>query len=91
MSHRNKFEGMRFSHLTVLRYGGDSCWICRCDCGVEKMVRGSALWRGHTKSCGCKAAELRIAAAVARKLEKNADPKPVKKILVPTKFEPDYS
>lgn len=28
-------------------------WICRCDCGVEKVVLGVHLKRGGSKSCGC--------------------------------------
>lgn len=30
----------------------------RCDCGVEKLVRGTDLWEGSTKSCGCYAREV---------------------------------
>lgn len=28
-------------------------WKVRCSCGTEKVVRGSALRSGNTKSCGC--------------------------------------
>jgi len=28
-------------------------WICRCDCGTEKVVKGGSLVQGETKSCGC--------------------------------------
>ena len=28
-------------------------WLCRCDCGGESVVRGTALRRGSTTSCGC--------------------------------------
>ena len=28
-------------------------WLCRCTCGREKVVDGSSLRRGITKSCGC--------------------------------------
>lgn len=28
-------------------------WNCRCDCGVEKVVRGTELVRGGSLSCGC--------------------------------------
>jgi hypothetical protein len=30
-----------------------SWWICKCDCGNEKIVRSTELLRGDTKSCGC--------------------------------------
>jgi hypothetical protein len=28
-------------------------WLCRCDCGVEKRVRGVNLRSGGSQSCGC--------------------------------------
>lgn len=28
-------------------------WLCLCDCGTEKYVRGTDLRFGYTKSCGC--------------------------------------
>lgn len=28
-------------------------WICKCDCGKWKEVRGSALTTGQVQSCGC--------------------------------------
>jgi hypothetical protein len=49
--------GQRFGRLTVLSHAGvlsnrEHAWLCRCDCGREKVVRGGAL-RGKTQSCGC--------------------------------------
>lgn len=49
--------GKRFGSLLVIeRRGSDekgqSLWLCRCDCGTEKIVRGHDL-KGGTKSCGC--------------------------------------
>ena len=35
------------SGIHVARY------LIRCDCGTEKVVRGSCLRSGHTTSCGC--------------------------------------
>jgi hypothetical protein len=29
-------------------------WLCRCDCGNEKIVRSRELIANETKSCGCK-------------------------------------
>ena len=29
------------------------CFLCKCECGVEKLVRGDYLIRGTSKSCGC--------------------------------------
>lgn|SRR5574341_2046669 len=49
--------GQKFGKLLVLRKGvprsNDTCFICICDCGNEKEIRGYLLRNGHTKSCGC--------------------------------------
>lgn len=50
--------GQRFGRLVVVKRvvndaQGNSQWECRCDCETVKVVRGSALRRGYTKSCGC--------------------------------------
>lgn len=29
------------------------CWLCRCDCGTERVVRGASLTNGASASCGC--------------------------------------
>lgn len=29
------------------------CYLCKCECGKEKLVRGDYLLRGTSKSCGC--------------------------------------
>lgn len=31
----------------------DTYWVCRCDCGVEKEVKGNSLRSGVSSSCGC--------------------------------------
>lgn len=48
----------RFGKLTVIKrvennYEGRSMWLCKCDCGNEKVIRGDCLVKGQTKSCGC--------------------------------------
>ena len=50
--------GRRFTRLLVIARGGsdEQCvptWLCRCDCGAEKVIRGGTLRSGMTKSCGC--------------------------------------
>ncbi len=50
--------GQRFNRWTVLsRAGsipqGEALWLCRCGCGTERVIRGSALRDGYSKSCGC--------------------------------------
>lgn len=54
--------GQKFGRLTVIRRSGtihgQASWLCKCECGNEKIVRGYCLRNSETKSCGCLAAEL---------------------------------
>jgi len=50
--------GQRFGRLTVITKNhkdkwGQWCWLCKCDCGNEVIVRGQSLKSGGTQSCGC--------------------------------------
>lgn len=50
--------GQRFGRLTVIRQDGNSKngsaqWLCICDCGNVKTIRGCNLRFGQTQSCGC--------------------------------------
>lgn len=50
--------GKRFGRLTVIRRApnnkdGRAMWLCRCDCGNERIIMGKCLRNGHTQSCGC--------------------------------------
>jgi uncharacterized protein YerC len=51
--------GRRIGRLRVISRApetderGQAKWNCRCECGVETIVRGLKLRQGHTKSCGC--------------------------------------
>lgn len=50
--------GQTFSRLKVIqRHGTNSdmkaTWLCRCDCGTEKVISGKELRSGKIKSCGC--------------------------------------
>lgn len=50
--------GQRFGRLEVLYRNGSNkynqaVWHCRCDCGNEKDIVGSALRNGRIISCGC--------------------------------------
>ena len=49
--------GQRFGRLVVMNEAGKRnnfvAWKCRCDCGNEKVITGSSLRNGSTKSCGC--------------------------------------
>jgi hypothetical protein len=49
--------GQKFGRLTVIRRADskskDPRWLCKCECGAEKIVRSSCLRYGEAKSCGC--------------------------------------
>ena len=54
--------GQRFGRLTVIKRADDYVlpngtrmvqWLCKCDCGKEKVVIAGNLKSGATKSCGC--------------------------------------
>jgi hypothetical protein len=54
--------GKRFGKLVVIESVGvnshnEHLWKCKCDCGNESIVNAYALVSGHTKSCGCLAAD----------------------------------
>lgn len=58
MSGHKDLIGQKFGRLIVIRHSGinkqgNYQWLCLCDCGNERIVRGGALQNGHTKSCGC--------------------------------------
>ena len=56
--------GRLFTRLLVIgdnpvKQGGRrKYWLCRCDCGVEKLVGKILLLNGRSKSCGCLQKEL---------------------------------
>lgn len=49
--------GQNFGRLYVVKQNGLCCghvtWLCKCLCGKIKIIVGSSLRRGYTKSCGC--------------------------------------
>ena len=49
--------GQKFGRMEVLEKApsknGSVMWVCKCDCGNIKIVRGESLKSGRTKSCGC--------------------------------------
>jgi hypothetical protein len=54
--------GDKFNRLTAMSYHhtGDhnrKYFLFKCDCGNEKILHGSAVTTGNTKSCGCLAKE----------------------------------
>ena len=49
--------GKTYGLLTVVALvkveNGRSYWLCKCECGNTKVIRGTNLQRGCAKSCGC--------------------------------------
>ncbi len=55
--------GRTFGRLTVVQRGendrfGKTRWLCRCECGNEKVINSRTLMSGDTQSCGCLRAEM---------------------------------
>lgn len=55
--------GQRFERLVVISRTTNSRtnmtrWLCKCDCGKEKIVHSAHLKSGASKSCGCLQKEL---------------------------------
>lgn len=50
--------GTKFARYTVIektdqRESGAYLYRCRCECGTEKLITGTALRQGKVQSCGC--------------------------------------
>ena len=49
--------GQRFERLIVIKfhktYKNKAYWLCKCDCGTEKIIQGVVLTQKNTFSCGC--------------------------------------
>jgi hypothetical protein len=56
-------SGQTFGRLAVIErrdnYRGGTSWLCRCECGTEKVTTSVSLRKGRTRSCGCLARETR--------------------------------
>ena len=60
--------GHKVNRLTVIAEDGcyikphsgkkDYKWLCRCECGSIKSIRGNTLRRGNIISCGCRQKEI---------------------------------
>lgn len=61
MSRLVNIAGERYGRLTVVKKvekpkdkkSKEAFWLCKCDCGNDKVVPGYYLRSGTTKSCGC--------------------------------------
>lgn len=45
--------GQKFGRLLVLKYIGNSYWLCKCECGNKKNAKAYDLKIGKVQSCGC--------------------------------------
>ena len=53
-----KYIGKKFEKLTVISLdrkdsNNKKYYLCKCDCGNEKVIRSDSFVTGKTKSCGC--------------------------------------
>lgn len=53
----NDITGRKFGRITALKFIPDeskfSKFLCKCECGAEKIIFAQSLIRGATLSCGC--------------------------------------
>lgn len=69
---RKDVKGRRFGRWLVIEFShvdhrNRAMWECKCDCGKESVVAGSALLAGTSKSCGClKLDNLRISKSLPK-------------------------
>lgn len=57
------YIGQKFGRWTVLARSGKSTsgnalYLCKCDCGKEKVIQINTLTSGQSTSCGCSSAEI---------------------------------
>lgn len=48
-----RFGRWLISHQAGNENRGGTLWLGRCDCGVERIVRGADLRKGKSTNCGC--------------------------------------
>lgn len=60
---RIDITGQHFGNWLVIRHDPDyrqfstAWWLCQCICGKRRLLRGTTLRSGTTRSCGCSRAE----------------------------------
>lgn len=57
MGKQTRYIGEKFGRLTIIdgpiRKNRQTYYLCKCECGNEKEIRGSHLSSGSIQSCGC--------------------------------------
>jgi hypothetical protein len=51
--YNDRIRGKRFGNLIAINENENNKWLCKCDCGNTKIVRGGNLLTNGTTSCGC--------------------------------------
>jgi len=64
LSHKPLLSGSKLNRLTVVSFSHSDkrarkWYSVKCDCGSERVIMGSAMISGNTKSCGCFGKEIR--------------------------------
>lgn len=75
---RVNLVGRRFGRLVVTAIAqpdarGRTSFVCRCDCGTDKVVASNALSTGTTRSCGCLGVESRRNRATTHGMTETAE------------------
>jgi len=82
MSRRSiNLTNQRFGKLVALRAEGrdvynNVLWVCRCDCGQERVVPRGSLTSGSARHCGCQTEANRLATARANAACRRQRPAP---------------
>lgn len=50
----NNLKDKQINDWTIIKYVGNKSWLCRCVCGIEKVIKTQRLITGDSKSCGCR-------------------------------------
>lgn len=58
MVSRIKLEGEKIGLLQILSYAGNKKYLCKCDCGQERIIFSKSLRNGKTH-CGCEGLKLK--------------------------------
>jgi hypothetical protein len=73
--------GKRYGRWTVVGRAGrtpnEATWECVCDCGTIRVIRGTRLRNGRSKSCGCEREINRARTRTCRGI----DPAPLQRLL----------
>jgi hypothetical protein len=72
MQNADDMTGQKFARWTIVRRAENNArnkqrWLCRCECGIERVVEGQNLHSGRSRSCGCLSREVSRQACIARR------------------------